>query len=79
MPSKISNGLRGTLPLRNRESKASASVAACANTLCCLQVLRVLVLLDESEVAARQEGRPRPTPGHVVAEILVRKYNNVTP
>ncbi|WIA14491.1 hypothetical protein OEZ85_003013 [Tetradesmus obliquus] len=34
------------------------------------QVLRVLVLLDESEVAARQEGRPRPTPGHVVAEIL---------
>lgn len=36
-----------------------------------LQVLRVLVLLDECEAAARQEGRKRPTPGHVVAEVLV--------
>jgi hypothetical protein len=41
-----------------------------------LQVLRALVLLDESEVAARQEGRPRPTPGHVVAEILVGMHHD---
>lgn len=36
-----------------------------------VQVMRVLVLLDEGEAAARQEGRRRPIPGHVVAEILV--------
>jgi hypothetical protein len=28
-------------------------------------------MLDEAEAAARQEGRERPAPGHVVAEIMV--------
>jgi hypothetical protein len=64
------------LPLRLKVYRTS-DASTCPTRVCCVQVLRVLVLLDESEVAARQEGRPRLTPGHVVAEILVSRHNNV--